>query len=415
MAVVAVAALAGAWSALRDRDPALLVALGGAVIGCGLIAAFGSAWVAAKSYAIVSPFALLFAFVGLVFVARAGARFAAVLAALLLAGGVIWSNALSYGGVSLGPRDQLAELEEIGERFAGIEPALMTEYQPYGVRHFLRDMAPEGASELRRRQVALSDGTVLEKGEQADIDRIALPEVLTYRALVLRRSPAASRPPSPYRLAQRGRYYDTWVRPAVIQAPLEHLALGTEVEPGAVPSCAEVLRLADVASAVDGELVAASAGQPPLALQLGGAERSGGLVPTEAGSTYLEPSGAGRLALDVDVPQPGRYEIWLGGSVRPSATLSIDGEEVSTLRQQLSPPGNYLDFGVVPLQKGTHRFVITIGGPDLHPGSADSDGPLGPLVIARPRGDRPLTRLVPEQAAELCGKAWDWIEAAPSR
>ncbi len=415
MAVVAVAVLAGAWSALRERDPGLLVALGAAAVGCALIAIFGSAWVAAKSYAIVSPFALLFAFVGLGFVARSGAKVAAIAGAVLLAAGVIWSNALGYGGVSLGPRDQLAELEEIGERFAGVEPALMTEYQPYGVRHFLRDMAPEGASELRRRQVALSDGGVLEKGEQADIDRIALPEILNYRALVLRRSPAASRPPAPYRLAWRGRYYDTWVKSPVGPAPIEHLALGTEVEPGAVPRCADVLDMAAEAQVAGGELVAARAGQPPLALPIGDAERSGDLVPSEVGDTYLEPRGAGELALDVDVPQPGRYEIWLGGSLRPSATLAVDGEEVGGLRQQLNTPGNYLDFGVVPLQKGTHRLVVAVGGPDLRPGSASSDGPLGPLVLARPAADPPLARVELEQAAEFCGKAWDWIEVVPSR
>jgi len=414
IAVVAAAALAGAWSVLRDRDPGLLVALGGAAVGCGLIAVFGSAWVAAKSYAIVSPFALLFAFAGLGYVASIGARFAAVLGALLLAAGVIWSNVLGYGGASLSPRDQLAELEEIGERFAGVEPALMTEYQPYGVRHFLRDMAPEGASELRRRQVALSNGTVLEKGEQADVDRIALPEVLTYRALVLRRSPAASRPPAPYRLAWRGRFYDTWIRPRAAPAPLEHLALGTAVDPAAIPRCSEVLRLGAEAEAADGELVAAPAGEP-LALPLGNADRSGGLVRSRAGATYAEPAGAGSIRLEVDLQRAGRGEVWLGGSLRPAATLSVDGEEVGTVRHQLNTPGNYLDFGAVPLGRGVHELEVEVGGPDLHPGSAGSDGPLGPLVVSRPVDNLVLESVAPAEAATLCGKRWDWIEVISAR
>jgi len=127
MALVAAAAIAGAWGTFVDRDPGPLVALGGAALGCASIAIFGSAWVAAKSYAIASPFALLFAFLGLAFLARLGARAVAVVAALLLAAGVIWSNALGYGGVSLAPRNQLAELETIGKRFAGVEPTLMSE------------------------------------------------------------------------------------------------------------------------------------------------------------------------------------------------------------------------------------------------------------------------------------------------
>ena len=38
--------------------------------------------------------------------------------------------------------------------------------------------------------------------------------LLIYRTLVLRRSPAQSRPPSPYRLIWRGDYYEVWQRPA---------------------------------------------------------------------------------------------------------------------------------------------------------------------------------------------------------
>jgi hypothetical protein len=403
--------LAGAWRVFKARDAGMLVALGGVAVGCTLIAVFGSAWVAAKSFAIVSPFALLFAFAGLGAVARAGGRYFAMAGAVLLMAGVLWSNALGYGGVNLAPHDQLAELETIGERFAGVEPALMTEYQPYGVRHFLREMAPEAASELRRRQVQLTDGTTLEKGETADLDRFSLPAILTYRALVIRRSPAASRPPAPYRLAWRGRYYDAWVKPADAVAPLDHLPLGSEVDPAGVPGCAEVLRLAREAGS-RGRLVAARA-QAPVALPLGGAPRNGDVVASPVGRTYLEPQGAGEFALEAPLPSPGTYEVWLGGSLRPSATLFVDGRPVSEVRQLLNTPGNYVDFGVFDLARGSHTFAVTIGGPDLHPGSAGADGPIGPLIVSQPDDGSPLTSVSPSRARSLCGRAWDWIEALP--
>ena len=121
--------------------------------------------------------------------------------ARLVAGGVLWSNALGYGGVSLAPHDQLAELERIGERIAGQGPTLMTEYEPYGVRHFLRDADAEGISELRRRHESrCATGHRGPKGGSADTDRIDPAALGYYRTLVLRRSPAQSRPPSPYRL-----------------------------------------------------------------------------------------------------------------------------------------------------------------------------------------------------------------------
>ena len=142
-----------------------------------------------------------------------GRRVEAAVAAVAITGGVLWSNALAYHEVSLAPRGQLHELETIGRDFAGQGPALMTSYEPYGARHFLRRSDPEGASELRRRFVSLRDGSELDKGESADIDRFRLDGILDYRTLVLRRGPAASRPPSVYRLVRSGRYYEVWQRP----------------------------------------------------------------------------------------------------------------------------------------------------------------------------------------------------------
>ncbi len=113
----------------------------------------------------------------------------------------------------LAPRGQLAELEAIGARHAGEGPALMTEYQPYGVRHFLRRLDAEGASELRRRPVLLREGRMLGKGETAPIDAFLPEALLVYRTLVLLRSGPGGIPPSPFTLVERGRYYDVWQQP----------------------------------------------------------------------------------------------------------------------------------------------------------------------------------------------------------
>ena len=137
---------------------------------------------------------------------------AAVLALATIAGGVFASNALAYRDARLAPRAQLTELERIGHQFAGEGPALMTEYQPYGVRHFLRHLDAEGASELRRRPVPLRDGRVLGKAEVADIAAFAPEAILVYRTLVLLRSADSSRPPAAYRLVWSGRFYDVWQR-----------------------------------------------------------------------------------------------------------------------------------------------------------------------------------------------------------
>ena len=81
-----------------------------------------------------------------------------------IAAGVLWSNSLAYHEVTLAPCDQLAELERIGEEFAGQGPTLLTEYQPYGVRHFLREADPEAVSELRVRPIRRLDGAGVKSG-----------------------------------------------------------------------------------------------------------------------------------------------------------------------------------------------------------------------------------------------------------
>src|SRR5205807_1205438 len=138
--------------------------------------------------------------------------------------------------------------EHIGKRFAGEGPTLMTDYEPYGARHFLRREDPEGVSELRRRVIPLRNGRPLEKIQFADLDRFGLPGLLVYRTMVLRRSPVGSRPPSIYQLVERHRYYDVWQRPdGPVLGIAAHTPLGSETDPAAVPSCGEVLRLARIA------------------------------------------------------------------------------------------------------------------------------------------------------------------------
>ncbi len=213
IALVAVLAVAGVIAAARARAWTPLLYAAGAIGGSAVVVVLGSPWAAAKALAIASPAVLLCA---LIAAARltGGARLRAlgVGALVAIAAGVAWSNALAYREVNLAPRDQLAELEAIGPLIAGEGPALMTEYQPYGVRHFLRDADAEGASELRRRQVLLRGGEQSKKGAWADTDELERDGLFVYRTLVLRRSPGQSRPPSPYELVWEGEYYEVWQR-----------------------------------------------------------------------------------------------------------------------------------------------------------------------------------------------------------
>jgi hypothetical protein len=311
--------------------------------------------------------------------------------AVAITGGVLWSNALAYHDVSLAPRGQLHELEAIGNAFAGQGPALMTAYEPYGARHFLRSENPEGASELRRRFDYLRNGQMLDKGESADIDRLRLDGILAYRTLVLRRGPATSRPPSVYRLVRSGRYYEVWQRPASGGPTIiEHLSLGNATQAAAVPRCSDVLRLARKAKDARGYLATATR---PLAIPV------------------VTPSLTGTASVRITAPAAGRYTAWLGGDWFGNSSVKVDGHEVGAKRAELNWPGLYTDLGSVKLGAGAHTVDLTYDTGGLHPGSGGPPFSFGPLTLSREDRRAPVQTVAPSAARALCGRRLDWIEA----
>lgn len=408
--VVGIAGLVGLGLAIRARSFALVIYLGAAILTSLAIFVIGSPWVGGKALATASPAIPIVAAAGGAALWAAGRRVVGALLIAVLAVGVLWSNALAYRDVSLAPRAQLAELETIAGKIGDQGPTLMTEYQPYGVRHFLRDAAPEGASELRRRDVFLLSGHYLHKGMSADIDRFQLNAVLVYRTLVLRRGPGGSRPPSPYQLVYEGRYYDVWQRPpGATRIVIDHLGLGSETDPAGVPKCSDVRHLAREAGR--GGTLAAVRRNPVVVVPLTDTEHPAAWDSPQYRLALL-PSTPGTLTAQLRVPQAGDYDVYLGGSIRPQVDLSVDGQRVTSMRQFLNNSGEYVPFGTVHLTAGTHTISMTFHGADLHPGSGGPAQPIGPLALTDQDAAAARVSYFPaDQADHLCGRAWDWIEA----
>ena len=353
LAVVALAAAGGLVAGWRRSDWPLLAYVAAALTGCAVVVALGSAWVDAKALATASPAPLLAAFAGAAAVLRTGRRFEAGALAAVIVGGVLWSNALAYRDVSLAPHDRFSELGSIGDRIAGAGPTLMTEYEPYAVRWFLRRADPEGASELRRRQVPLRGGALLDRGRSADVNAFEPSTLASYQTLVLRRSPLATRPPASFALTWSGRYYEVWQRTDT--QVLEHIPQ---------PRCADVRRLARQGR----RLAAAPAGAPVVAE-------------------------AGRFSLD----RGGRYRVWLGGSFAGRVELLVDGERVASARAEQGYDSPLVPLGEVTLASGPHRFTV-------HPRAET-------VVLEQARPRPPLVTVGPADARRLCGRPLEWVEA----
>lgn len=421
LAGVAIAAAGGLGLAVERRAGAVAGYLLGGLAGCALLVWRGSPWVDAKAMATVSPAVLTLALAALAWVvcerSGAGVRRGAGAGMAVLGAAVLWGNVLGYANAYVAPVGQLRELEAAGERLDGAGPTLMTEYEPYGARHFLRDAEGEGASELRRRVIPLRDGTQLPKSQAADVTAFDPTALREYRSLVLRTGPLASRPPSAYRRVRAGDSYDIWQRAEVPPAaPVTDLPLGDSTDPAARPDCAAVRALAARAGPA-GRLVSVARAMP-VTLPLSSLALPPGLEANLGDPRAVIPQDDATVAGRLSVPADGEYAVWLGGSTRGRTTVSIDGRRTGTVRHRLNNQGAMMRFGQVRLRRGTHRVELTYADGGLAPGQRGQRSlglPLGPLILA-PREPALTPFSVPvDRAEELCGRRLDWIEAHAAR
>ena len=416
LVLVVLAAAAGLGLAVQRRAGALVGYVVGGVAACGLLVSRGSPWVDAKAMATAAPMVLTLALAALAFVAterfRPVARRAALVCLVLLGGGVLWSNVLGYANSYLAPRAQLVELESAGELLAGQGPTLLTEYEPYGARHFLRRAGGESASERRERLIPLRDGSQLPKSAAADVGAFDPTALREYRNLMPRTSPVASRPPEAYTRIRTGESYELWQRPA--QAPIPpvtDLPLGDGAQPGAIPPCASVRALA-AQVAPRGRLVAVER-DAVTTVELTGTQLEGGLQPN-ADRRVVVPLDDGRLTTEVTLREAGEYRVWLGGSTRGRTTIRVDGRQTGSVQGRLNNLGAFMRFGRIQLTAGTHKIELTYDDDGLAPGQRGQEAQplvLGPLVLSAETADLAPFSVPVARAAELCGKRLDWIEA----
>jgi hypothetical protein len=405
----------GLRAALLRKAWGLLLVVGGTALGSLIVWLVGSPWIQGKALATGTASFLLLAMVGIAALLAEPVRTLRIAGALLLIvpAGVLASNVLAYDEAWLAPRGQLAELERFGEDYAGQGPALMTEYQPYGVRHFLRQLDAEGSSELRRRSIPRRDGTEAEKGAWSDTDELVLDPsldgLLTYRTLVLRRSPWQSRPPSPYRLAESGEFYDVWQRAGGFDPDdlIVHRPFGSPGDPGEVPPCTRIAAVASRAGP-GGAVAAAPAAETASAAFT---EFPTDWVPDPDAGT-VTPLSDGTAKAEVTLPSTGQWQVWLGGSARGEVSVTVNGVEAGSLRGRLNNNSQFFELDQLPLEGGVQRIEVAYSQGGLpRPGTGAYPFGLGPVVLSQAGIENSVIRLPASRFTELCGQRLDWVEA----
>jgi hypothetical protein len=406
--IAIVGALVGLMWAWRRRLWLPLLYGAASLIGWAYVTWKGSPWADAKALMIVSTPLVVMILLGAIALLDMRRYAEAALLAFAVSFGVMWSNALAYHEVRLAPRDRMHELSEIGDRIDGRGPTLYTEFEEFA-KHFLRRDDPTGWSESWQ-----SPGAPAGRfGLPGDIDEVPASYALRFRTLVLRRSPLASRPPSPFALVYRGHWYDVWRRrdqPRV----LVHRPLGGDLQPAAPAPCRPLAGIAAAASRKRGRLAYVQRA-PRVVIDISKGPLPNAWAINASYPHTVHALGPGRITRRFAVSTPTSYGAWLEGSFGRSTEVSIDGKPVGGVSYELNGLGQFAYLGKVTLARGRHVLTLTRSGGDPRPGNG-GDRLLGPVVLSPDTVEgAPVGFAAPARRARLCGQRLDWVEAVGSR
>jgi hypothetical protein len=396
--LTAAAAVLGVAHLLRRGRHSLvwwLVAM--LALGIGLTLA-ATTWVDAKTLMLSSPIVLLLAWAGVAALSgNLALRVLGFALALVLAGGVLVSDALQYNATDLAPTARYDELASINTRFAGRGPTLFVAFDEYSL-YVLRDL-DVGGPDFLFPPPALSDLTGHHHGYPVDLDAIPPRQLVAYPLIVTRVNPAASRPPSAYSLLWQGSYYQVWGRLRDARPALYHLGLHVD----RLAACRRIERVGRFAVIHGGTLVAAAEPRLVGVPLTGAGYLDGGLTLTPSASLHFR------------VPSSGRWELWLRGEVMPTLEVSLDRRPIAKIGGQLD--GNEYNpdtLAPIPvrLARGPHTLSFAQAGSILAPGDGGTAS-VSSVFLAAPGAGAPqrLIRVAAGDASSLCAVRLQWIEA----
>lgn len=410
--VVAALALLGVAEIARRRCPEALFII--VPTGLTTLVVFPRvvAYADAKLLAVMSPFVVLVACAGLLLVGRfwrpAGTLVAVVLSGAL-ACGVLVSDAFAYHDTKLAPRDRMTAIRDVGDRLAGHGLVLFNEFEEFA-KYFAGESNLQVATEaVTLKQIQLRKPAAI-FGRYFDLDLQKLAYVQQFPNIVLRRSPAASRPPADYTLAYENRYYEIWRRDPRGPKVLNHLALQTATSATDRASCVRVGRLAAQAARVGGSGLRLVAAHPAALAQFdvrGARDRSPSFQDQKGYPGTIATIEPGQARGVVAVPAAGGYQVWLRGDFPRRVLLFVDGRSVGSVKG-INTPGQWLAARQVTLTAGPHQVRVLVPGGSARPGDGGALT-IGPVDLVRDEPER-LQTIAVARWRSLCGQRLDWIE-----
>jgi hypothetical protein len=330
-------------------------------------------------------------------------------AGAILAVGVLVSDTLVYAGAWITPKERFQELADLGDRYRGEGPMLVSEREDYA-KYFLRDSKPWESWGAWQAERGLRTGPVPPAPPWApDFDDYTLAFMGRFPLLVERKSPAGSAPPYNYTRVEETRHYRVWRRDGPM--PRAHISLGlgriegTDRLDCSNPEVAEVIRSAQRG---DGRLMVSYGAPKPVISPADTWQQFGGFF--APGPTPGFATRRGGAAIPFPKITPGTYDVWVQGSFGLGIGLQLGASTVGTA------------FGDLGLESGWHSLgPVEVTAPDplfgvvgLHKrwwqsGSQRADV-TGPLVFVPMSSEPRIAEVDGGRARSLCGRTLDWIE-----
>jgi hypothetical protein len=367
----------------------------------------GTEWTNAKLLVILSPVLVFVAITGALGLMQ-GRTLEGLLLTAAIVVGVLGSDALLYHGTNLAPTQRYEELANIGERFAAQGPTLATDFDEYDL-YLLRKMEVDSPGLAYSQHFTLLPGVPQLYGHSYDPDTISLPSIEAFKTIVMRRSPAWSRPPGNFVREHEGRSYSVWRRTG--SAPLAHIGLGGGYEPALVLPCRRIGHIAAEARS-KGARISFAPRASNISVDLAKVYRSPLVVPSVdlEGRPQLGFAGPGRIEGGLYARKAGSYELWLGGDIDRAVDVYVDGRLVGSPAQQTGDDGTMIDVGRVTLAAGKHVVRLMRYGGDLNPDDDGSSAIDGLVFEPRSNFEAPVKTIAPSAWRTLCGQSLDWIE-----
>jgi hypothetical protein len=413
---VIVFAVLGILYALRRRSWTLAAIGIGAPIALAYYKAHSTAWLQFKSFTITGVIVLTLAFAGACALRESrirGVWLLGWLAAAVIAGGVLYGNAITYHDTTLAPAARYHDLAAIGKRYAGQGPTLFPGFDEYA-EYFLREEDGSSSVNPAHGEYTLVPGISEPEGIgfTFNLNQFQLPFLQKFKLVVEPRSPIGVRAPSNWDLVQQTRYFNVWRRDRPASDVYFHFPLSGLPHERTSLFCKKLTQTLSVAGA--GASVAYVTA--PLTTEI---LPTSGVHPDywHAEGSELVVYGAGSDRIGFALPRNASYSLWIAGSIGRPVKFILDGRPVGTVAYEERYPGQFMRIGSRALGAGAHTLSIVRGGGSLHPGSGDDVDPdtrgLGPIVMIPGESPSAHVNVVPASAAErVCGApvGYQWME-----